>query len=260
MDSSMRKLHFHRYEFKYLVSGQTETSVLGAIENRMERDSHSAADGSYSVRSLYFDTSNFAYHQQKTDGLHSRYKFRIRSYNPGSADPVFLELKGKQDCLVYKHRHIMPAEGLREALAGGTSNLCGFVMDSEGCNGVGRHFVADCFRNRLSPSLVVDYRRTAFENAANPDFRATIDRGVTAWKAGRDGLPTGNEEDLSSDFSVLEIKFRYHLPAWFHRLTQGLELTRISFSKFHTAGERLWMLNSRSMLDRMVERGRSWPL
>jgi hypothetical protein len=260
MESHLRKLHFHRYEFKYTISGEVADTVLSTLETRMERDSHSSSEGSYFVRSLYFDTSTFAYHRQKEDGLHSRYKFRIRSYSPDPVDPVFLELKGKQDCLVYKHRHVMPFRGFPEAMAGGMGRLCSFVMESPGCNGVGRHFVADCFRNRLSPSVLVDYCRTAFENRANPDFRATIDRNVTAWKAGRDGSPTGPPEDLSPGFDVLEIKFRYHLPGWFHRLAQGLELTRVSFSKFYNAGDRLWMANTGSRLNRMVERGRSWPL
>lgn len=260
MESSLSKLHFHRYEFKYTISGEVAETVLATLENRMERDAHSSPQGSYRVRSLYFDTASFAYHRQKEDGLHSRYKFRIRSYSQDPMDPVFLELKGKHDCLVYKHRHIMSSPGFPEAMAGGMGTLCSFVMDSPGCNGVGRHFVADCFRNRLSPSVVVDYDRTAFENSANPDFRATIDRDVTAWKARRDGTPAGSPEDLSPDFDVLEIKFRYHLPGWFHRLTQSLELTRVSFSKFYNAGDRLWMANTGSQLNRMVERGRAWPL
>jgi hypothetical protein len=260
MESRISKLHFHRYEFKYTVAGEVADTVIATLENRMERDSHSSSEGSYFVRSLYFDTASFAYHRQKEDGLHSRYKFRIRSYSRASQDPVFLELKGKQDCLVYKHRHMMPCEGFPEAMAGGMGKLCSFVMESEGCNGVGRHFVADCFRNRLSPIVVVDYARTAFENSANPDFRATIDRNVTAWKAGRDGFPVGPSEDLSPGFDVLEIKFRYHLPGWFHRLAQGLDLSRVSFSKFYNAGDRLWMANTGSQLNRMVERGRSWPL
>lgn len=260
MESHPSKLHFHRYEFKYKVSGETAGAVLANIENRMERDSHSSAQGSYHVRSLYFDTATFAYHRQKEDGLHSRYKFRIRSYSQDPSEPVFLELKGKQDCLVYKHRHMLPFTGFPEAMAGGMGRLCSFVMESRDCNGVGRHFVADCFRNRLSPSVVVDYDRTAFENSANPDFRATIDRGVTAWKAGRDGSPVGPSEDLSPGFDILEIKFRYHLPGWFHRLTQSLELTRVSFSKFYNAGDILWMANTNSRLNRMVERGRAWPL
>jgi hypothetical protein len=260
MDVVPEKLHFHRYEFKYLVSGDRGNAVVSALERRMERDSHSAPDGSYHVRSMYFDTADFAYHREKESGQHSRHKFRIRSYGTDACSPVFLELKGKHDCLVYKHRQSVEENGLGEALEAGTGALCDFITGSGCCNGVGLHFAADCFRRRLSPSLVVDYRRTAFENRANPDFRATLDTGVRAWRARRNGAPTGIPRDLSPCFSVLEIKFRYRLPSWFHRLAQNLDLDRVSYSKFHRAGERLWMNDASSLLDRMIERGRSWPL
>lgn len=260
MPQSQLKLHFHRYEFKYLVSGDSLGTVLDAFEKRMERDIHSSPNGSYFVRSLYFDTADFRYHREKEAGLHSRHKFRVRSYSKDPVSPIYLELKGKYDNLVYKHRQSLEAGGLSEAMAGGISSLCGFVLKSPGCNGVGHHFVADCFRGRLSPSLLVDYNRTAFESGANPDFRATIDHSVTAFKAGRNGSVIGHPVQLSPSFSVLEIKFRYHLPGWFHRLLQVLELVRVPFSKFHRAGEGLWMTCSNSLLDRKVERGRCWPL
>lgn len=260
MHTSSPKLHFHRYEFKYLVEGDTLRAVLDALQKRMERDAHSAPNGSYFVRSVYFDTASFRYHQEKEAGLHSRYKFRIRSYAREWKAPVFLELKGKHDNLVFKHRQELDVEGLSRAMEQGISSLCGFLLQSRGCNGVGHRFAVDCFRERLSPSLVVDYRRTAFESAANPDFRATLDQEVTARKSGRNGEALGHSLDLSPRSSILEIKFLYHLPSWFHRLMQAYELRRVPFSKFHRAGEGLWMGHPRSLLDRRVERGRSWPL
>ena len=33
-------------------------------------------------------------------------------------------------------------------------------------------------------------------------------------------------------YTILEVKFRYHLPKWFHRLIQSTELRRVSISKF----------------------------
>jgi hypothetical protein len=32
-------------------------------------------------------------------------------------------------------------------------------------------------------------------------------------------------------YTVMEVKFRYHMPKWFHRLIQTYELKRVSFSK-----------------------------
>ncbi|MEN8210060.1 MAG: VTC domain-containing protein, partial [Candidatus Fermentibacteria bacterium] len=98
------RLHFHRYEFKYLIEGTTLSGILRELELRLERDIHSDATGSYFVRSHYFDTDTFDLYREKLAGLQRRYKFRLRSYSSSSlyTGPLFLELKGRNDSLVYK--------------------------------------------------------------------------------------------------------------------------------------------------------------
>ena len=250
------RLHFHRYEFKYLISGTTLSGILRELELRLERDIYSDATGSYFVRSHYFDTDNFDLYYEKLAGLLKRYKFRLRSYSsePFYAGPLFLELKGKNDNLVYKHRLPVDPEAVERVMKNGTKHFAGLLLDSNIESSTGKRFIFDVFRRRISPSVVVDYQRTAFENRANPDFRVTLDSDVLAYRAGSNGHPAGNGRYISDGFSILEIKFRYHFPGWFHRLIQEFELKRVSFSKFASATDVIYMNTFYSNLDRIFER------
>lgn len=251
------RLHFHRYEFKYLLRPSEEERVRTELDRRMERDEHSSSSGYYFVRSHYFDSAGLVCYREKVNGHRRRHKFRLRMYSQSDVfrDPLFMELKGKDDMLVYKHRMPLGAEGVASAIAGGRSTMADLVTGSPGANGVADSFVFDLFRRGLFPSVVVDYRRTAFQHRADPDFRATLDTRVIARRCDRAGLPAGRPRDLASPFSVLEIKFRYRLPAWFHRLIQDMELRRQSFSKFSVATRRVYVDDQAGMLDRLMERG-----
>ncbi len=250
------RLHFHRYEFKYVVSGEVLQNVLRELETRLERDMHSDRTGSYFVRSHYFDTDSFDLYYEKLAGLMKRYKFRLRSYsnNPAYTGPLFLELKGRDDCLVFKHRLILDPAAAEIAMASDTASLAGHLASRGNINGTGQRFIFDVFRKRISPSVVVDYHRSAFENRADPDFRATLDREVLAYRAGHDGHPRGDALQITSGFQVLEIKFRYRLPKWFHRLIQEQQLRRTSFSKFAWATDLAYMRGYDSHLNRLLER------
>jgi len=250
------RLHFHRYEFKYLISGRVLSGILRELELRLDRDIYSDENGSYFVRSHYFDTDSFDLYYEKLAGLRKRYKFRLRSYSSRSvySDPLFLELKGKNDNLVYKHRLQIAPEKVEDTMRKGTKHFAGFLLDSQVESNAGRRFVFDVFRKKISPSVVVDYHRTAFENQANPDFRVTLDSEIIAYRAESNGHPTGIGQMMVDGFQILEIKFRYHLPDWFHRLIQEFELRRISYSKFARATDAIYMDTYYSYLDRIIER------
>lgn len=250
------KLHFHRYEFKYLVGGEKLAAVLRELELRLQRDVHSDRTGSYFVRSHYFDTDAFDIYHEKVAGLRERYKFRLRNYSAGTefSDPLFLELKGKVDNLVHKHRMVLEARRVETALTSDTTALAELILECGTMNGTGSRFVFDVFRKRISPSVIVDYQRTAFENSADPDFRATLDREILAIRAGHDGHPRGPARLITRDLQILEIKFRYRIPRWFHRLIQELQLERLSISKFAVATELSYMADRHAGLNRILER------
>lgn len=250
------RLHFHRYEFKYLLSTGELPGIVRELDLRLDKDVHSGIDGSYFVRSHYFDTDGFDLYFEKLAGLRKRYKFRLRSYSgtPAYSEPLFLELKGRNNNLVYKHRMLLDPAMAESSLLCGTKDLAVGLLEKGGLCNTGSRFVYDVFRKRISPSVVVDYRRTAWENRANPDFRVTLDTDVLAFRAGSDGHPRGVGRTVSDGYHILEIKFRYRMPAWFLRLIQEFQLRLVSFSKFAHATGSVFMDSMPGSLDRMFER------
>ena len=95
----MTTLHFSRYEFKYVLPKSKRDELERELQYFLTLDPYVAKkeDKKYFVRSLYFDDSAFTNYYEKTDGMLSRTKFRVRTYtkNPDEGCATFLEIKGK---------------------------------------------------------------------------------------------------------------------------------------------------------------------
>ena len=109
-------LHFARFEFKYILPAKKRDAVEGSLVNFLQYDPfiEKQTDHNYFVRSLYYDDRLYSAFNDKIDGLHSRAKFRVRTYttNPDQDVPLFLEVKGRHNNLVYKHRSPLRTQGI----------------------------------------------------------------------------------------------------------------------------------------------------
>ena len=65
----------------------------------------------------------------------------------------------------------------------------------------------------------------------DPDFRLTFDHDIQAC-ASAEMFPRGaNMRAVLPGRTVMEVKFRHHVPSWFHSIIQAYELRRVSVSK-----------------------------
>ena len=67
----------------------------------MKMDPHTRADGTYSIRSIYFDNIQDKALREKVNGMAKREKFRIRYYND-NFERITLEKKIKNNNLCIK--------------------------------------------------------------------------------------------------------------------------------------------------------------
>jgi len=253
-DNMEVKLHFSRYEFKYILPYALRKSLESELQYFVELDPFVAdkPGRKYFVRSLYYDNSCFSNYYEKIDGLMQRAKFRIRTYtNDGCDDcPEFLEVKGRRNNLVYKHRTklfnntqvddilvdsppVLPCKTF-SSLGRTTNNVVCAVKDGP----IKTKFLYEVFRKNLAPVMLVDYWRRPYVSKYDPEFRLTFDDNLYA-AAAEDLFPAGhiNARALLSGYTILEVKFRFHIPKWFHRLIQTMELRRVSISKYCEAIE-----------------------
>ena len=77
-----------RHEWKHEISYSDLLALRARLGAVLERDQH-AVNGSYQIRSLYFDNLADKALREKLNGVNSREKFRVRYYN-GDLSQVFL--------------------------------------------------------------------------------------------------------------------------------------------------------------------------
>ena len=237
-------LHFARFEFKYILSAAKRKAVEKDLLYFLDYDPFVALlpDHRYFVRSLYFDDPSYSAFHDKIDGLKSRHKFRVRTYTQTFTDsvPIFLEIKGRHNNLVYKHRAPVQPGVDWNILVG---NLVSRELLSKASESQVRdQFEYDLYRKSLQPVALIDYRRRPYISKYDPSFRVTFDENLTVTKAtslfpGAVSTP----RRVIPGYTVVEVKFRHHLPSWFHQVIQAHELTRVSISKIVSGMETLGM-------------------
>ncbi len=228
-------LHFARFEFKYILRLEKRLAVEEELKYFLQFDPFvvDRPGNRYTVRSLYYDDSSYSAFHDKIDGLHSRYKFRIRTYTTDPADkvPMFIEIKGRHNNLVFKNRAPINRDGADWSRLRGSA-LGHAILEHTAIDPVVDHFRFDLLRKRLKPVALIDYQRRPYLSKYDPTFRLTFDEALSARNTDC-VFPSASSSarKILAGYTVLEVKFRHHLPSWFHRIIQSYELQRVSISK-----------------------------
>ncbi len=228
-----------RYEFKYLVPERLVPAIRETARAVGRRDRYANENGSYRIRSLYFDTRGFDLFWANTREQRDRFKLRVRTY-PGKKSPVFLEVKRRVQDVIIKSRACVPAEEWRELLE--HHHPAALERLAPGPRKYAERFISAFHRHDLRPVVIVDYEREAYESTLDKYARITFDRRVVCqrretldldapegrWRPVDHPVQTQTHEPVC----VLELKFERRPPAWMAALVQRLELVRHSFSKY----------------------------
>lgn len=218
-----------RYEFKYRLDCIQYRKMRIAIVPYLKPDYHSrAAPGKkYLVRSLYFDTYDYAAFHQKMSGDDHRVKYRVRTYSRSIVDDtvVRVELKVRKANAMAKYGSFVP-----------TADYLFFMRRRHwpgNENPVLAEFERGLHLRSLQPQILIEYFREGFEDRTKSDLRITFDHQVRSAHCA-DLFP---EDPVffrahHPHSIVLEIKGRRLPPDWLRRLVreQGLEI--IANSKF----------------------------
>lgn len=220
--------HFERFEFKYILPESLRDEFESALRYFMVFDPfvEDTPHHRYFVRSLYFDDPEFSAFYDKVDGIKKRAKFRIRTYTqtPSDAVPQFLEIKGRYNQFVYKHRVAIPTVN--------NHRVCQQLVSLGSSSKVTEQFCFDYFRKQLKPVALIDYWRRPYISKYDPDFRLTFDNQLQATQSlSLSPKVSDRKRRFLPGFTVMEVKFKRQIPAWFHRLVQSYELRYRSISK-----------------------------
>lgn len=216
------KLKF-RNEWKYFISDFEAENLKRRLSPFMDHDTH-AKNGSYLIRSLYFDDYWDSSYTEKLMGVEERCKWRIRIYDY-SADIIKLERKLKRGSYIHKDSASLTAEETRAII----DNQGDFLLYHR--EPLCREFYFDWRTRLFRPKVIVDYDREPFIRQEG-EVRITFDSHVRAGILGFDifdpDLPT--LETLEPGTQVLEVKFTEFLPEIIREIIppEGQEFTAIS--------------------------------
>ena len=160
-----------RHELKIPINSFDREVLRRRLGACLRRDGNVGADGTYLVRSLYFDTPGDAALREKIAGVDRREKFRIRIYPEMGRGRIVLEKKVKVHGL----------SGKAGATLGGDEYLSILEGDISWMAGDGRELVRELYAkmrgSMLRPKTIVEYRREPFVYDAG-NVRVTIDSDI----------------------------------------------------------------------------------
>ena len=236
-------LEFRRLEAKYFVDRPRRTALGRDLRALMRPDAHAGGDGSYLVRSLYFDTPDFMAYHEKLQGLAIRHKLRVRVYGePRGAPAIRLEVKSRVLSHIHKLAVDVPREEwkpVEEALFRRTAPPPGWLS----ANPAAREFFRIQRQWAMEPKILIEYRREALERRELGRTRVNFDFDL---RASRDldllGNLRGSRSVLGCGQSIFEIKVDGHVPFWLHMLIAKYDLQNEAISKYcHGVRSEAWL-------------------
>lgn len=215
----------YRHEFKHSINTADFLMLDSKIKLFAEPDEN-CRNGSYFVRSLYFDNYMDKALREKLDGISVREKFRIRYYNMDDSK-ILLEKKAKHKGLCLKEQTFLTRQQVEQIMA----NDYAFMANSD--NLLLNEFYAKLENECLRPKLIVDYTRKAYVYAPG-NVRITFDSDIHS--------SVFTDDFFNSDVSavsvpvpntiIMEVKYDEFLPQIIADLLRLEGRHTASFSKY----------------------------
>lgn len=213
-----------RHEEKFIISTATAEMLKSRFRAMLRPDRNAGADGSYFIRSVYFDDAAHTAYHEKLNGVKERSKYRLRYYNFDTG-LIFLEKKMKDGNLTGKESAALNLEEAQAFLYGGDTGFAGG-------NPLTEEF-ARARRGSMHPVCIVDYDRFAYTYGVE-DVRITLDMDVRTRPYSTElfnrYLPTIPVMDEGE--CVLEVKYNRFLPSHIMWMLEGVPKQRMAVSKY----------------------------
>lgn len=217
-----------RHEYKHYINYGDYLSLRARLKTVAKPDNHAGGDGTYLIRSLYFDNVEDKALREKIDGINNREKFRIRFYNMNDSI-IHLEKKSKINGLCNK----LSANLTREQVESILSGQIDFMKESG--NALILEFYAKMKYQLLRPKTIVDYVREPFIYEPG-NVRITLDSQIKTGLLNKSVFTdTPMVHTGYGDTIILEIKYDEFLPEIIAMIVQLGSRSSTAFSKYAAA-------------------------
>lgn len=214
-----------RKEEKYTIKKQEALFFYDRFEKIMNKDEFSK-DGSYTVRTLYFDTVEDKDFFDKINEQYLRRKIRLRIYNPND-EMVKLEIKQKQDVFQKKRSLSITRQDAKQLIDGNTSVLLNY--DSEFANEAYSLICLECYR----PKTIIEYQRSAFMAKEN-QIRLTFDSCIRATESCMDLFSESLllNPIIDPSYAIFEVKYNHFMLSYISEIIADVDRAAVSSSKY----------------------------
>lgn len=216
----------YRHEIKMSINNFDKAVLSSRLSHVLKRDKHAGANGSYTVRSIYFDDCDDNALIEKLIGVTYREKFRIRTYD-SRASLIKLEKKVKHNFMGYKEGAMLSLEECQGILKGSYEFL------KERSEMVCRQLYTKMQTGLFRAKTIVQYDREAYVWEPGR-VRITIDSNLQTGLSSVDflnfNIPLARV--IENNVSILEIKYNEYLPAHIRDLLQLDSRQRAALSKY----------------------------
>lgn len=220
------KEYKYRYELKFKISNSAAEVLKQKLSLILGKDKNAYyEDGSYLIKSLYFDDRDSNSYYEKMDGVLYRKKYRIRMYNDVD---TFIRLEKKM-----KHNNYTAKEQMLISKDIYSKILNGKIDEIENPEGLLLEFITNYKNKGLVPSVIVEYHRTAFTYPIS-DVRITFDSNIQSSLYNYDLFNTSYPRYIVDEpgKQVLEVKFNEVLPLHIANILNDIPACREAVSKF----------------------------
>ena len=215
-----------RHELKHYINMADYLSIRQRLLVVAWLDKHAGVNGSYRVRSIYFETPDDKSLQEKLNGIGCREKFRIRYYDDNT-DFIRLEKKTKIYGMGEKQSMSISEEECKKIITGDTE----WMRSSQ--KPLLLELYAKMQYQQLKAKTVVDYIREPYVYEPG-NVRITIDSQIETGIRSRDffniELPTLRTE--AENVLILEVKYDAFLPDIIRDVIQTKNRRSTAFSKY----------------------------
>ena len=215
----------YRHEWKHRLSYGDFIALRHRLSAVLRHDEHASSDGTYHIRSLYFDTPEDTALREKIDGANAREKFRIRIYN-GETSMIRLEKKSRRNGLGSKVSACLTQVEAQSIVGGEIEWMAGHEEK------LVRELYEKMMCRQLRPKTIVDYRREPFVFEPG-NVRVTLDWDIRTGLAGTDFLDKEcMTVPIPENVYLLEVKYDEFLPDIIRHLVQVPDRRSEAFSKY----------------------------
>lgn len=224
-----------RHELKYIITDIQFEELKIRLPSLLQVDKNTMDDGTYFIRSLYFDDHMNTSYYQVLNGVSKREKYRIRYYNHDDSY-ICLEKKFKINNMTNKTSCRVTRKQVEDLIEGKLE------IKKENHKLLNEFIIKTKFYG-YKPIVIIDYNRIPYTYVSG-NVRITLDYNISMnYKISEFFEKTGTSIPITEKGKhILEVKYDEFLPNYISWLVNINTLEQTSYSKY---------LNSRLMENRI---------